>query len=112
MRKIKTDRGKAIDDWIKLQDLIPVNLRICQITAFDTEIIHSGMRSPIVIPTIPTEHSDVTNMWQEFQLPDMRRMLHEVAKKITFWQKVAGSADLDNSRTKKVRGKRIAALQI
>ena len=81
MRKIKIDRGKAIDDWIKLQDLIPVNLRICQITAFDTEIIHSGTRSPIVIPTIPAEHSDVRNMRQELQLPDMSRMLHEVANK-------------------------------
>ena len=81
-------------------------------SALNSEISHSRIRSPIGIPTISTEDSDVRNMWQKLQLRKMSQMPHEVAKKNTSRRKKARSADLDSSRTKKDREKRIAAVQI
>ena len=44
------------------------------------------MSSVVAIPAIITNHSDVENIGNEFQLREHSYRVHLVAKRITFWK--------------------------
>jgi hypothetical protein len=57
------------------------------------------VRSARGISEKATDEIGISHMWNDFQLPDMKDRLHEVALKITFWKKKANSLAFDSCKT-------------
>jgi hypothetical protein len=51
-------------------------------------------------------------MWNDFELPDMKDRLHDVALKITFWKKKANSLPFDSCKTAGAIAKLITTLAL